>query len=98
MVVYFASVVDGKPCALRYDGNQKRKEVIKSMKKLISFALCLTLALAFAGCKPKEEAPKPAEAPKAEAPAPAQKPMSSAKAPAAPGAPAAAPAAPAEKK
>jgi hypothetical protein len=73
---------------LRYDGNQKRKEVIMSMKKLISFALCLTLALAFAGCKPKEEAPKPAEAPKAEAPA-AQKPMSSAQAPAAPAAPAA---------
>ncbi len=58
-----------------------------SMKKLISFALCLMLALAFAGCKPKEEAPKPAEAPKAEAPA-AQKPMSSVKAPAAPAAPA----------
>ncbi len=59
-----------------------------TMKKLISFALCLTLALAFAGCKPKEEAPKPAEAPKAAAPAPEQKPMSSAKAPTAPAAPA----------
>lgn len=62
-----------------------------SMKKMISLALCLTLALAFtAGCKKKEEAP--ASAPAVEAPkAPeAQKPMSSAQqAPAAPAAPAA---------
>ena len=95
-VVYFAIVVfEKKPCALRYNGNQKRKEVITSMKKLISLALCLGLALAFAaGCKKKEEAPAPA-APAVEQKAPEQKPMSSAKAPeAAP----AAPAAPAEKK
>ncbi len=60
------------------------------MKKLISLALCLVIALAFvAGCKKKEEAP--ATAPEATAPAaPAQAPMSSAAAPA--------PAAPAEKK
>jgi hypothetical protein len=80
-----------KPRALRGFGNQKRKEVITSMKKLISLALCLVIALAFvAGCKKKEEAP-PAPAP--EAAAPAQAPMTSAAAPAP-----AAPAAPEEKK
>jgi len=61
------------------------------MKKLISLALCLMLAVAFAaGCKKKEEAPA---APAVEQKAPeAQMPMSSAKAPEA------APAAPAEEK
>lgn len=64
-----------------------------SMKKLISLALCLVIALAFAaGCKKKEEAMAPA--PEAAAPAPeaAQAPMSSA-ATEAPAAPAEAPAA-----
>jgi hypothetical protein len=87
-----------KPRALRGIGNQKRKEVITSMKKLISLAACLIIALAFtAGCKKKtEEAPAPA--PEAAAPAP-QAPMSSAKAPEAAPAPDAAPApAPADKK
>jgi len=52
-----------------------------SMKKLISFALCLVIALAFAaGCKKKEEAMAPA--PEAAAPE-AMAPMSSAAAPAA---------------
>jgi uncharacterized lipoprotein YajG len=45
-----------KPRALRGFGNQKRKEVITSMKKLISLVLCLVIALAFVvGCKKKEE-------------------------------------------
>jgi hypothetical protein len=93
-----------KKCAVRSNVNQKKSEVISSMKKLISLALCLGLALALsAGCKKKEEAP--AEAPKATeqaAPAaPAQAPMSSAKA--APGSTTTTtttttPAAPAEKK
>jgi hypothetical protein len=68
-------------------GTQKGKEVILSMKKLISFALCLVIALAFAaGCKKKEEAPVPAPEAAAPAPeaAPAQAPMSSAAAPEAP--------------
>ena len=84
----FALCCDTKnhaPCAVMV--NLKRKEVISSMKKLISLALCLALALAFAaGCKKKEEAPAPAAeqaAPAAPA-APAQAPMSSATAPAAP--------------
>jgi hypothetical protein len=65
------------------------------MKKLISLALCLVLALAFAaGCKKKEEAPV-VEPAKTEAPV--QAPMTAKSAPAAPEAPAA-PAAPAEKK
>jgi hypothetical protein len=72
-----------KPRALREFGIQKRKEVIPSMKKLLSLVLCLIIALAFAaGCKKKEAAP-------------AQAPMTSAAAPAAPAAPEAAPA---EKK
>ncbi len=53
-----------------------------SMKKLISLALCLIIAMAFAaGCKKKEEAMTPA--PEAAAPAPeaAMAPMSSATAP-----------------
>ena len=65
-----------------------------SMKKLISLALCLVIALAFAaGCKKKEEAMAPA--PEAAAPAheAAQAPMSSAAATEAPAAPAEAPAA-----
>jgi hypothetical protein len=87
----FALCCDTKNQALRaVMVNLKRKEVISSMKKLISLALCLALALAFAaGCKKKEEAPAPAAeqaAPAAPA-APAQAPMSSAKA--APAAPAA---------
>ena len=98
MLVYLPFVVTEKNhahCAT--DGNQKRKEVISSMKKLISLALCLALALAFAaGCKKKEEAP--VEPAKTEAPAaPVQAPMTAKSAPAP--APAAAPAAaPAEKK
>jgi hypothetical protein len=92
-IVYSQLVWLWKPRALREYGNQKRKEVIMSMKKLLSFALCLVIAMAFAaGCKKKEEAP-PAPAPEAAAPAPAQAPMSSVKAPEA----APAPAAPAEK-
>lgn len=54
-----------------------------SMKKLISLALCLVIALAFAaGCKKKEEAMAPAATEEA-APAPeaAMAPMSSAAAP-----------------
>ncbi|MDD3294629.1 MAG: hypothetical protein PHG20_08095 [Geobacteraceae bacterium] len=82
-IVYSQLVWLWTPRALREYGNQKRKEVIMSMKKLLSFALCLVIAMAFAaGCKKKEEAP-PAPAPEAAAPAPApeQAPMSSVKAP-----------------
>lgn len=90
--VYFPFVVE---IAMRmaHENTQGKEE--PDMKKLITVALCLSIAAAF-GCKKKEEAPAPAPAPAAApAPAPEQKPMSSAKAPeAAP----AAPAAPAEKK
>jgi preprotein translocase subunit SecY len=62
-------------------GTQKGKEVIMSMKKLISLALCLVIALAFAaGCKKKEEAMAPAET-AAPAPEAAMAPMSSATTP-----------------
>jgi hypothetical protein len=94
VVVYFAIVVF-EIGALRTHLILQWKEV-KRMKKLISLALCLMLAVAFAaGCKKKEEAPA---APAVEQKAPeAQAPMTSAAAPAAPEAAPAAPAAPAEK-
>ncbi|HZV81598.1 MAG TPA: hypothetical protein VFF53_05465 [Geobacteraceae bacterium] len=58
------------------------------MKKMISLALCLTMALAFAaGCKKKEEV-KPVEAPAAAPAAPVQGQATSKQAPAAPAAPA----------
>ncbi len=86
---------------MREVGNQKRKEVIMSMKKMLSFALCLAFVLTFvAGCpKPQE---KPATPPEAAQPAPpAQPATSSVKAPEAPKAPEAGaktPEKPAEKK
>jgi len=53
----------------------KKKRGDITMKKMISLALCLIIALAFAaGCKKKEEAPVAPEA--------TQAPMTSAKAPA----------------
>jgi hypothetical protein len=68
------------------------------MKKMISLALCLTMALAFAaGCKKKEEAPKEV-APAAAPAAPVMGQPTSKQTPAAPAAAPAAPAAPAEKK
>jgi len=58
-----------------------------SMKKLISLALCLVIAMAFAaGCKKKEEVVAPATETAAPAPEAAQAPMSSAVAPEAPAA------------
>jgi uncharacterized lipoprotein YajG len=76
-------LVRKKPRAVRDYGTQKGKEVIMSMKKLISLALCLVIALAFAaGCKKKEEAMAPAPEVAAPAPEAAQAPMSSAAAPA----------------
>jgi nitrous oxide reductase accessory protein NosL len=61
------------------------------MKKLISLTLVIALATVFAaGCKKKEEAPKPA--PAVEAPKPVQAPMTGKSAAAPAAAPAVAPA------
>ncbi|WP_230198984.1 MULTISPECIES: hypothetical protein [Geotalea] len=97
LIVYLRFVVTEKTMRHAHkNGNQKRKEVISSMKKLISLALCLALALAFAaGCKKKEEAPVEPAKTEAPAAAPVQEPMTAKSAPAAPEA---TPAAPAEKK